>query len=322
MRFRHNRSVNALGWWLVAPAAALALARLLRSERPSVIAGEAVAPLGTVPAVLALGLACVRRQPALAAAASVLIALELWWLAPELVPRRPRPVEADGAPRLRVFTANIYSLNRDMSGLAAELRAADADVVVLQELSYRNLAALRRRGTLDAYPHQSLSPRSDTFGTAILSQLPLVDHGVCDIAGSPMARGTVLVGDRMVRVYCVHTKAPFGADGLRQWRVQLEVLADALRGEPRPLIVAGDFNATGRQRRFRSLLAEGLRDVHVEGGRGWARTWPNHYLPLPALARIDHVLVSPDLAVLAVAEGEGRGSDHRPVMVDLALMER
>jgi endonuclease/exonuclease/phosphatase (EEP) superfamily protein YafD len=310
-----------LGWSLLAPSAALAVARLLRSERPAIIAGEAVAPLGTAPAVLALALAGLRRRRALAVAAGGLIGLELWWLAPELIPRRPRPVEADGAPRLRVFTANIYSLNPDMAGLAAEMRAADADVVVLQELSPRNLAALERLGTLDAYPHRSLSPRSDTFGTAILSRLRLVDDDVHDVAGSPMARGTVLLGDRKVRVYCVHTKAPFGPYGLIHWRDQLAALTETLDGEARPLIVAGDFNATGRQRRFRSLLGKGLRDVHVEAGRGWARTWPNHYRPVPALARIDHVLVSHDFAVLAVGEGEGRGSDHRPVMVDLALMD-
>jgi endonuclease/exonuclease/phosphatase (EEP) superfamily protein YafD len=42
--------------------------------------------------------------------------------------------------------------------------------------------------------------------------------------------------------------------------------------------------------------------------------------PLPPV-RLDHVLLSPELGCTAVREGEGRGSDHRPVIADLVLLD-
>jgi endonuclease/exonuclease/phosphatase family metal-dependent hydrolase len=47
-------------------------------------------------------------------------------------------------------------------------------------------------------------------------------------------------------------------------------------------------------------------------------TWPRGKL-LPPLVRPDHVLVSPEIAVTGYRLGDGRGSDHRPVVVDLAI---
>jgi endonuclease/exonuclease/phosphatase (EEP) superfamily protein YafD len=35
--------------------------------------------------------------------------------------------------------------------------------------------------------------------------------------------------------------------------------------------------------------------------------------------RLDHLLVSREVEMLSVAEGEGRGSDHRPIVAEFAL---
>jgi endonuclease/exonuclease/phosphatase (EEP) superfamily protein YafD len=85
-----------------------------------------------------------------------------------------------------------------------------------------------------------------------------------------------------------------------------------------PLIVAGYLNATSHAAAFERLVDIGLRDVHDHLGRGLATTWPNGVFSLPNL-RLDHVLVTDELVPLAVREGIGEGSDHRPVIVDLAL---
>jgi hypothetical protein len=56
-------------------------------------------------------------------------------------------------------------------------------------------------------------------------------------------------------------------------------------------------------------------------GRGWATTWPRNRWPLPPLMRLDHVLVSPEIGVRSVREGIGQGSDHRPPIADLVLLD-
>lgn len=67
---------------------------------------------------------------------------------------------------------------------------------------------------------------------------------------------------------------------------------------------------------FRRLLARsGLIDTLR--GRGYQPTWPGHFVPL--WIPLDHCLVSPDLTVLDRRVGPHVGSDHRPVIVDLAF---
>ncbi|MDQ4134129.1 MAG: endonuclease/exonuclease/phosphatase family protein [Actinomycetota bacterium] len=309
------------GWACLAPAAALTVARVTgRDEHRAFVAAQSVTGSGFMLAAVAMGAAGMARCRFLAAASAPVVAVNLRWVLSEVAPARPIPAAADGAPRLRLLSANLFTLNAQMDALAAEILGADADVLLLQELSWANLPGLRRGGVVDAYPFQLLAPRADAFGSAILSRLPLVDEEMWMAAQLPMARGTVLVGGRRVRVYCVHPRAPFGPRGLPRWRAQMISVHQAVSSEPRPLVVAGDFNATWGHRRLRDLLGEGLRDAHVERGRGWVPTWPSDLRFLPPLARVDHVLVSPELAVLAATEGRGPGSDHRPLIVDLALL--
>ena len=87
-----------------------------------------------------------------------------------------------------------------------------------------------------------------------------------------------------------------------------------------PLIVAGDFNATLHAGGIRALRDVGLLDAHEALGRGLATTWPNGMFSAPPL-HLDHVFLSPHLVPVAVTEGHGAGSDHRPVIVDVAVRE-
>jgi len=48
-----------------------------------------------------------------------------------------------------------------------------------------------------------------------------------------------------------------------------------------------------------------------------ATTFPNGLFPLPPL-RLDHALMTEDLGCVDLAHGTGEGSDHRPVVLDLA----
>lgn len=283
------------------------------------LAAQALTPLFAAPTLAALGLAAIGRRRSLAVFAGALLGTHLLWAAPDLHAAHPLPVDADDGPRLRLFSANLLYVNGDMGGIAEELRAADPDVVVLQEVSPLNLAALEAAGVLDDYPYRLLAPRPDPFGSAILSRLPLVDSELLLFAGIPLPRTTVMVGDRRVRLYDAHTRAPTGRS-VSTWKAQLAELRRLVESEDGPRVVAGDLNATSGHRAYRDLLAAGLREAHVERGRWWVATWPRDRWWSPPLVRFDHVLVSPEVAVVDVREGTGRGSDHRPVIADLALL--
>ena len=125
--------------------------------------------------------------------------------------------------------------------------------------------------------------------------------------------GASRMGDRAA----VSTLPPREADSTRVWREQM--IALGARIDPREtMIVAGDLNASPFARSYRALAARGLRGAHESVGRGLATTWPNGMMPFPPM-RLDHVLVSPSIAVRSAREGRGAGSDHRPVIVDLTI---
>lgn len=118
-----------------------------------------------------------------------------------------------------------------------------------------------------------------------------------------------------LRLYAVHVVAPFGG-GREQWADEMGHITGAVRAERLPVLVAGDFNATWGNRSFRRLLDAGLTDAAAARGRPFQMTWRQGGL-LPPLTRIDHVLTTRELAVIAIRTGEGRGSDHRPVVADV-----
>jgi endonuclease/exonuclease/phosphatase (EEP) superfamily protein YafD len=82
--------------------------------------------------------------------------------------------------------------------------------------------------------------------------------------------------------------------------------------------VVGDFNATEHSRVYNALTTERFTSGHEDRGRGWAVTWPNGKYPLPPI-RIDQAFMSPDVDCLRIVEGEGRGSDHKPLIIDVQI---
>lgn len=91
------------------------------------------------------------------------------------------------------------------------------------------------------------------------------------------------------------------------------------QSRPGPLILAGDFNMTPwtvKQKTF--TKATGLGRFNT-----FHPTWPmrRRDLPLLPLLPIDNVFASPHFASIATTTGPRLGSDHRPVIADIALIE-
>jgi endonuclease/exonuclease/phosphatase (EEP) superfamily protein YafD len=101
---------------------------------------------------------------------------------------------------------------------------------------------------------------------------------------------------------------------------RLRALVAADRNDPSvdALVVGGDFNASPMSFQYRRLRDAGLVSAHERVGRGFATTWPNLAVPIPPM-RLDHVFVAGRIEPVSVREGEGEGSDHLPVFVELSL---
>jgi len=237
---------------------------------------------------------------------------------------------------LRVLTWNIWGLRGDPSALVRVIRAADADVVCLQEAprwpgSRWELSALARRcGLLFVDGGRSAG------GCALLASLRADVPSVCALRlpvsrRSDSPRGTVVaevapVGCEPIALAVVHL--PLDA---RERLHHVALVRERLAVLHRPrILVAGDLNESPGGPVW-AAWAQLCTDPFGPGGRGDAGPFTRGQLPgagqtarptFPAGAprsRIDAVLA----ANLDVAEYDAwradqtdvcRASDHRPVL--------
>jgi endonuclease/exonuclease/phosphatase (EEP) superfamily protein YafD len=112
----------------------------------------------------------------------------------------------------------------------------------------------------------------------------------------------------------VHLLPPASMSLVREQRLQSIALAAALEQDRLPMIVAGDFNATGASEHLRYIRADRLHSTHDEAGTGRGGTWPRRGVLRHAPSiRLDHVLCSHELVATRSAVGDDFGSDHKPV---------
>jgi endonuclease/exonuclease/phosphatase (EEP) superfamily protein YafD len=225
------------------------------------------------------------------------------------------PEAPPGSKRfLRVVTFNIRFDNERIDGVDKFLNDTDADVVVLQEVTKDHLDPLHRE--LDArYPYSV-----GEFSLVIFSKYPIKSDGRVDRPGYPewirlLARWVELdVNGTRVEVVGVHFARPF-YPVLQEHDVA--ALTQFVLTRKLPLIVAGDFNMT-------PWTAQLKRFTYVSGlGRfnTFHFTWPmrwRRYQIMPVVA-IDNVFASRDFAKIDILAGARLGSDHRPVIADIAL---
>jgi endonuclease/exonuclease/phosphatase (EEP) superfamily protein YafD len=133
----------------------------------------------------------------------------------------------------------------------------------------------------------------------------------------PAIEATIEWAGRRVRFLGLHTLPPTGPAYARTRDAQLAAVADWVKRQGGPVIVAGDLNATPWCASFRRLVND-TRLVNSQRGFGVQPTWPARgFAWLDGLIPIDHCLHSPQLVTVQREVGERRGSDHMPIVVTL-----
>lgn len=233
------------------------------------------------------------------------------------------------APRLTVLTFNVNADARAPAAQVEIIRAANADVVGLQELS--QAAADRFAAEFaEAYPHQLLRPGGVT-GRGILSRYPILDETYWQQDWMPQQRVLLDFDGGAVAYYNLHLPIPFNGRLIFYAGEQRSgALSEALRrieAESVPVIAAGDFNmseASVDYWRATQLLRDSYRAVGAAPGftfSDWSRFNPD-LAWIPPVARIDYVFHDEAFAPLAARVWDSSGrSDHRPVWVELALID-
>jgi endonuclease/exonuclease/phosphatase (EEP) superfamily protein YafD len=313
--------IAALEWGLL----------LLRPEHGLLAILQILAPhlalVGLVLVPISL-LALRARSIAATAALFVVVALRFGgdWLSVGAAP-------TSAAQYLDVITWNLEAGATAGSNSAEFLKTHDADVVALQELQYDAAAAIAGDPLLiSRYPYRRMSPRDDVLGMGLLSRFPIIDSTI-ELDPAFLEARIDVGGGRTVVVFNAHplhadiqflgpTSLPAGLEPtVRNAKLdQIRREMDAQIGKGLSVILLGDLNTAASEPAF-DRFVDGLRDVHEEVGFGPGWTWRPSRLEFLGigLVRIDHILVSADVAPVSIGVACPPAGDHCLVSARIAI---
>jgi vancomycin resistance protein VanJ len=302
--------------------------------------------LWLLPGLLLLPIALIwswRSLPLLAAATLIVLGPFMGW---QPDPGAP-PADAYAAPSLTLMT-----WNRGQHGGQSPIdfkRRQQPDLLLLQESALRERAFAKSSDYSDYAAYQSAGEHT------LLSKFPILESSLLPAgASSRTARAARFVIDwngRHVAVYSVHLRTPrdtllsqwrsgllyglFGFPGTAWgqlstryqvfWDGQLTdaaMILDAVRRDPLPALLAGDFNSphTGH---IRHRLSRELGDAHAEAGAGFGFTFPgktrNPFSAGGPWLRIDYIFFTQHWSAMTCTTEAELTSQHRPVAARLAL---
>lgn len=231
-----------------------------------------------------------------------------------------RPGCDAGEARLAVMTINAFYGEADVEQIASAVKRHDIDVLVIPEATESMVAAFSSTGTGRRFTHrtgQTVEGREPS-GTVILSRYPAkrvdVPPGEAETFQQPAL--AVDVEGTNVLVRAAHPVPPIEGR-LEDWRAGLLELGQWQRAQRgRPLVLAGDFNASTAHAAFR----DAKRGMYDTAGLWPTATWPMQR-SYPPFADIDHVLVR-GLDVEGSGTEDIDGSDHRAIWADLRVCLR
>lgn len=210
---------------------------------------------------------------------------------------------------VRIFVSNVLTSNQEYAKFLEVVQETNPDVLVLTETSSTWLKALQP--LWEAYPHRISHPRSDNFGIAVWSRIPL--DGEVQFFDSDLPSIVAKVeGAKSFTLVATHPIPPISPRALERRNAQLQAIARFAAVCSTPVVIAGDLNtaswspALNRMRELGSLKS---------AAKGWQPTWPVHqfFMWIP----LDHILHSKDIGISFFSCTRSVGSDHYPVYADL-----
>ncbi|MGW1127031.1 RNA repair domain-containing protein [Streptomyces sp. NPDC002526] len=218
--------------------------------------------------------------------------------------------------------------------LAEALRAADADVIALQEVEPALLTLLLGCEWVSAHYTLATDPTGHDVpdhGLLLLSRLPVSEAAVHVLGPhKAVAAAVVETADGPVTVAVTHLSSDHSPEGAARREAELADLATGLANVAGELLLVGDFNDGGDHPQTRLAMADAWTEVH--GPADDTPTFDPSANPLAAISslsgrvsRLDRVLLRTDRlrAGTATLLGEEPGpgglhvSDHYGVRVGL-----
>lgn len=251
-------------------------------------------------------------------AAACAIVISAWWL-PVFTPGPTSVLAASEhtAPRLRVLAFNAMGSPATASGVVAQVKQHQVNVLILSECGPALRRLLEKQGITQVLPHRVGT--TTVNGLVVWSSHPLsqrdvvpLSYGgeVVDVAGFGADKLTTL------RIFAAHPMSPRWNMG-SVWAADQRHIMLVARGLPEKALIVGDLNMTRDHLPFRRLQSLGFVDALDATASGWQPTW-SLGSGNPGLATIDHILGRGvgfyDYQTVSI-----KGSDHHAVLATVTI---
>ncbi len=235
-----------------------------------------------------------------------------------LLPQLIAPATHPGAHEIRVraLFVNVHTGNTRKDLVLDYINRQDPDFIGLTEVDAGWVASCA--GLAQRYPWHHAHPRDDNFGVAFYSRWPTTQCRDMFFVheGIPSILANLEIASKSVTVLTTHPLPPRLPSYAPVWSAQMQLMGKFLGAVRGPKVLMGDLNCAPWTAHFASLLNDGgITDT--ANGFGVQLTWPTHAFFLRTA--LDHILASPDLRVMDRRVGPWVGSDHFPVVADLAI---
>jgi len=228
--------------------------------------------------------------------------------------RAPQP-----GKHFKLLVSNVYQENRNAKGCLQCVVQHHPDIILLVETDDWWKTQLVE---LEAdYPYRVLKPLDNTYGMLLFSKLelrePKIKYLIEDGVPSIHTRVMLPSGD-IFYLYCLHPQPPVPQENPRATERDAELLTIARKAKActLPVVVAGDLNDVAWSYTTELFMKiSGLLDPRR--GRGFFNTFHAKYwfLRWP----LDHIFCSKHFQLISLKRLPPMGSDHFPILVELAL---
>jgi endonuclease/exonuclease/phosphatase (EEP) superfamily protein YafD len=269
-------------------------------------------PLPVLAALAALGaaLALLQKRPALRVILPLAAVGFALWSYLALVRTAPPPTSHTG-PKARVLFWNVARGAKPWPDIAREIRSHNADIITLVEVNGPNFDDLRF--WQEAFPEYDIAP--NRYSSLIMvrnGEILDLDHGrLAETSKHRIARLRVRGRDLTVMLVDIDSSV-----WLSRREAALTTTNQAMTLLHEPTLIVGDFNIPASSAYLDELRTK-YRNVFESVGQGYQATWP---VPLPLLS-LDQAWTNRHLQPLTCHHGQTSNSDHRPVILDIALPE-
>jgi endonuclease/exonuclease/phosphatase (EEP) superfamily protein YafD len=271
-----------------------------------------------LPAIVVAGgatlVAAICRWPVTAGAG--LVGVVAAYLAAMPFTTAPAPVAAETA-RFKVLLFNVWFRNGRLDDVRKMVEETNADIVVFVETTPRIREELR---PLEAfYPYHFDCIGVGRCDITIFARSRLTSPAVkstADPERSPLVQIDTQIAGCTLKLFATHMTRPFPNRPWWAQRAQAEEIGTDVAAWPGAKLVLGDFNAAPWGYVMRTIAERG--NVNVLTGAGG--TWPSR-LPPQLRIPIDNMLAGPGLSFVSRQVLPKIGSDHLPVVAEIAVTD-